>query len=337
MADKRAHLRDAMLDADLAMLPDAVRRWRPMDELRAARATWIDQQLSWCNDRKVAVNRATNLLVGAPRDFLNVVIDAAGARTLCGIRHYGGDGNRPFVDLVATTDAHAWTGDRLAETATAAMAAYPAFEPPMVRIPVAGSTPLPLPPGWVAEVDQALIGATIGEMLERAPATELPSVVLRDATVDDAMEFEADSYDAFQDRNAALQQVIRPSGRDEIEACANEGRVLHWFLRDEPGTPAGLLCIQRIDFHAMDGYLVVEECVAGWAAGRRSAAAAQRELARTLVADDGANASLPMFGTIMGENAPSLATARRSGREVIGAVWFVQRDAESRRLTPRPL
>ncbi len=324
MAGDTARMRDAMLAADLAMLPEAVRRWRPMDDIRSARAKWIDEQLAWCDDRKVAVNRATNFMVGAPRDFLNVVIDVAGAQTLCGIRHYGGDGNRPFVDLVATTDADAWMGDRLGQTASAAMAAYPAFEPPMVRIPVAGSTPPPLPAGWVAEVDQALVGATIDEMLERTPAAELPLVVLRGATVDDAMEFEADSYDAFQERNAALQRIIRPSGRDEIEACAADGRVLHWFLQDEPDTPAGLLCVQRIDFQAMDGYLVVEECVAGWAAGRRSAAAAQRELARSLVADDGANASLPMFGTIMGENAPSLATARRAGRETIGAVCFLR-------------
>lgn len=332
-----ARVRDAMLAADLAMLPEAVLRWRPVDDIRAARAKWIDQQLSWCGDRKVAANRATNFMVGAPRDFMNVVIDAAGARTLCGIRHYGGDVNRPFVDLVATTDANAWAGERLAETASAAMAAYPAFGPPMVRIPIAGTVAgkeaPPLPSGWSAEVDLALVGATMGEMLERAPAAELPPVTLRAATVDEAMEFEADSYDAFQDRNAALQRIIRPSGRDEIEACAKEGRVLHWFLEGEPNTPAGLLCVQRIDFQdflwaGVDGYLVVEECVAGWAAGRRSAAAAQRKLARALVAEDAANGALPVFGTIMGENAPSLATARRAGRETIGAVWFLWRDSE---------
>lgn len=325
MAASASSVRNAMLTADLAMLPDAVRRWRPMDELWAARATWIDQQLAWCEDRKVAVDRATSLMVGAPRDFLNVVVDVAGARTLGGIRHYGGDGSRPFVDLVATTRADAWIGDRLAETADAAMAAYPAFEPPMVRIPVAGTDAPPLPSGWTAEVDQVIVGATIEEMLGRAPRAELPSVTLRTATVDDAMEFEADSYDAFQHRDPALQRNVRPSGRDEIEACAKDGRVLFWFLEDEPTKPAGLLCLQRTDFQAMDGYLVVEECVAGWAAGRRSAAAAQRECARSLVADDPTNASLPMFGTIMGENAPSLTTAQRAGREAIGAVWFVHR------------
>ncbi|MEO1278255.1 MAG: hypothetical protein AAFV77_04800 [Planctomycetota bacterium] len=316
-------VRDAMLEADLAMLPEAVRGWRPMDEVRAARAKWIDEQLAWCEDRMVAVNRAASMMIGSPRDFLNVVIDAAGAQTLCGIRHYGGDGNRPFVDLVETTDAAAWSGDRLAEVASAAMAAYPAFGPPTVRIPVAGSDAPPLPPGWTAEVDQALVGATLGEMVERPPEVELPAVSLRATTVDDALLFEADCYDAFQDRDAALHRDVRPSGRDEIDDCAKDGRVVLWFLEDEPEKPAGLQCVQRLDFQAMDGWLVVEECVAGWAAGRRSAAAAQRELARVLVAEDAANAALPMFGTILGGNAPSLATARRAGREAIGAVWFV--------------
>ncbi len=316
-------MRDAMLEADLSMLPEAVRRWRPIDQIRAARAIWIDQQLAWCDDRTVAVNRAASMMVGAPRDFLNVIIDVADAKTLCGIRHYGGDGNRPFVDLVATTDAAAWSGERLAETAAAAMEAYPAFEPPMVRIPVAGPDAPPLPNGWHAEVDQALVAATLGEMLDRTPEVDLPKVTLQPAEVEEALLFMADCYDAFQDRDAAMQQNVRPSGRDEIEDCAKGGRVLYLFLEDEPNTPAGLLCVQRLDFQAMDGWLVVEECGAGWASGRRSAAAAQRTFAQTLVAEDQANASLPVFGTIMGENEPSLNTARRAGRGVIGVMWFV--------------
>lgn len=333
MAIVEPSVRDSMLEADLAMLPEAIRRWRPMDEVRARRAAWIDQQLAWCEDRKVAVSRASSLMVGAPRDFLNVVVDVAGATTLCGIRHYGGDGNRPFVDLVATTDAAAWTGDRLAGTASAAMAAYPAFGPPMVRVPVAGTDAPPLPADWTAGVDQFLVAATLDEMVEREPEVALPAVTLRPASVDEALLFEADCYDAFADRAPSLQGGVRPSDRDELATCVKNGRVLSWFLEDEPRWPAGLLCVERLDFQdgswaGIDGWLVVEECVAGWAAGRRSATAAQRELARTLVAEDAANAALHMYGTILGENAPSLATARRAGRETIGTAWFVRRIGE---------
>ncbi|MFI4883250.1 MAG: hypothetical protein ACIAQU_11775 [Phycisphaerales bacterium JB064] len=320
-----------MLEADLAMLPEAVRRWRPLDEVRSARAAWIDGQLACCENRGIATNRAAMVMAGAPRDFQNVIVEVAGARTLCGIRHYGGDVNRPFVDLVATTDAGAWRGERLVETSAAACRAYPAFHVPMTRVPVAGSEPPPLPPVEACDVraciDQALVGSTLGEMLARAPECELPGVSLRATSVDEAMAFEADSYDALAERALELSGSVRPSGLEEIEACAEAGRVVNWYLEDEPERPAGLLCVQRLDFQAMDGFLVVEECVARWAAGRRSAAAAQRELARVLIAEDGANAALPMFGTILGQNVASLTTARRAGRERIGAVWFLRHGA----------
>lgn len=324
---RRDAMQAEMLEVDLARLHVVVTGLLPHEAVRADRAGELETQLRYCDDRAVAAERAAKTPVGAPRDFLNVLLEVDGATTLAGIRHYGGHPGRPFVDLVATTEVAAWSGARLLRIAEAALRAYPTFAPDTVRLarPGLDAPDLPSPlEGWRVEMDQALFAASLDAMLAHEPGVPLPHVTLKPAEVDAAMAFQAVAYDALASSSPALSSDVRPALRSALQACADEGHLVHWFLEDE-AAPAGLLAVERTAYESLDGFLVVQECVAPWARGRRSATAAQRALARWLRDDDPTRGPLPMFGLILGSNRASRLTATRAGRRAIGASWFVRR------------
>ncbi|MEO1009486.1 MAG: hypothetical protein AAFX79_13065 [Planctomycetota bacterium] len=321
-------LRRRLLAADVSRLPPEMHAWRTAIEIETARAAVLDEQLDWCTNRIVAVERASHHRAGLPCDFQNRLVQIGDGVLLCGIRHEGMDPRLPFVEMIAWDDALLETGPALAAAAECGMHAFARFDPRRVRMLRAGLDAPELARGWHAEIDQVLIAAPLGDVASEAAAVELA-----EASIDDALEFQADCYDAFGDRDPSLCADVRPSDRAEFEDCARDGAVLFWRLPGQPSPPAGLLAVQRIDWQGLDGWLVVEECVAGWAAGRGTAAAAQRALARRLVDRDAANAALPLFGTIAGRNTPSRRTAANAGRRELAAWWFVGREDDAARRT----
>ena len=309
--------RAAMLQCLHEVQFPGVLSWRDAEPVRRDHATFLDEQLAWCDDVAVAARRAGTIGVGTPADYPNRVLDLGDQRVLVGIRHYGGDPARPFVDVLA------WTGRRLdvARTADAAAGAYHAFSPPEVRIAgPADDAPRPAD-GRAVRRDIVAVAGSLGEMLAAPAPPGLDRVRVADATVDEADAFVQTAYAAFNRRCPELIDRVPPTDRDRLEACLAAGTLAWWTV---DGERAGLLAVERqIGWLALDGWLIEEEVAAPAWSGRGTAAAAQRRLAEDLARADPTAHPRTLFGTIDDANLASHRTAARAGRRPVTAWWFV--------------
>ncbi len=309
----------ASLDACFA----GVRPYRNAAAIERDHATFLDEQLGWCTDHALAARRAAGIGTGTPADFLNRGLPVGDEHVLAGLRHFGGDPARPFVDLLA------WTGRLDLRAALAATAeAWSAVAPPRARI--AGPADDVRAPGPRAEAldrgdvpvttDVRAVAGSLAEMLAAPPPRDLAGIELEDADVDEAVRFVAAGYAALAARAPELVDRVPPSDRDRLAACRADGRLVFWRAG---GERAGLLAIERsTGWLALDGWLLEEEVAHPDWAGRGTAAAAQRRLAERLVAN-GEVPGLVLAGTIDVANGRSLTTARRAGRRPLAAWWFV--------------
>lgn len=283
-------------------------RWLGPDRVRELLAAELDEQLGRCTDRPFAEEFASFAGIGGPEDYFARIVDSDGHRLLCGIRFYGGDLAKPFVDILASTcEITDW------ERATdAAISAYRIFEPDRVRV-YRSSEPLP-GAGLTLQGDQVI---AVGSCREMSSAVNAHAVSLRDADAAEAATFVEREYERFRGRNPALASKVFASDRDELEACRTNGR-LAWWLVD--GEIAGLIAVRRDRVLGIEGYLMVEEVVGEAFAKRGTAPLAQRAMAAWCAEQDPRSV---LLGTIDAANTPSRNAAARAGRIEIGAWWFL--------------
>lgn len=230
----------------------------------------------------------------APLDYARRMIDCGGRRVLAGVRFYGGDPNRAFVDLVA------YDGPADPTPLVASLAeAFAPFGPQALR---ALSAPEARPPQ--ARLDQALHGARLSSMPPPDPATLLRAP--RD--LDEAEALVAVGYDAFWAAEPALAEEVRPATRADLAAAAAEDGL---FVIVDDGAPAGVISVLRGAVAMVEGYVIDEEIVLPDARGRGVAARAQRALAARL--STRAPEAL-LLGEIQRDNAASRKTALKAGR-----------------------
>ncbi|MEL7237857.1 MAG: hypothetical protein AAGK78_03270 [Planctomycetota bacterium] len=236
---------------------------------------------------------------------------AKGRVIMCGVRFYGGDTSRRFVELVADTKP----GDGELDGVLAdCLAAYAVLEPVAVRV-FAKEKPT-LPEGWHVAADTHLVTGTLADIAQHDSA----GVVLEDvATEEDAatVAWIASRYAAVEDE--ALRRNISACVADDLAECRETGRACWWKLPGET-RPAGLIAVRREADHGVDGFCVVEEVASDWAKGRGSAAQAQAALAGWLL--DREPAETLIWGTIDDLNVASQKTAARAGRKVEKSWWF---------------
>lgn len=302
-----------MLARAFDAVPASVAAWRDAGSLRGDLERALDEELAACEDRRRATELHARLGVGTPADYLQRVIEAGGARVLCGVWFLGGDAARPFVDLLAWTAAGLDPGDAAAR----AMEAFGVFDPRAARVFAWGDAAPAVPGAWRAGLDQVVCAAPVSRLLEGPEPASLGRVRLEDASVDDALAFMDGAYAAFRERDPALGARVPAADRDQLAACVETGRLAWWTIDGERG---GLIGVARERAFGLDGFLMMEEIVAPEYAGRGSAAAAQRRVAEFL-AD--AHPGAVLFGTIDGANAPSRRAAARAGRPEVGAWWFL--------------
>jgi hypothetical protein len=294
----------------------AVAAWRPSTDVLREHAAYLDQQLAWCADDALAAMRASQIGVGVAADYLNRVLTVDDQRALVGIRHYGGNPRRPFVDLLA------WTGGEppaLAAVRDAACATYAAFAPSEMRIARDGPPPFAPPAdGLRVTGDIAAVAGTVKAMLSAPPPPGLERVAVAAADVDEAAVFMDRAYRDFRARTPELREQVPASTPEALAACAADGHLLWWTV---DGERAGLLALERsVGWLALDGWLIEEEIVAAAWAGRGTAACAQRRAAERLAAE---GRDRTVFGTINLANPASRRTAARAGRREIATWWFL--------------
>ncbi len=295
-------------------LVDHLRSTLP-SSLRAARApeAYVDQALRWCDDAAWAEGfaRACPVAGASARDYLQRALALpAGGEVLAGIRFKGGDLDQPFVDLVAWDRDLAPVWPAVVE---AVRAAFVVFAPPRVRLHVpAGARP----PGAGAEPDLHVVAGRVPALRADARAWPPGLTIERQATLAlfDAYERE---FAAWQAGAGALAREVGPESRESLQRCLDDGALVAMFV---DGAWAGLAGARRARLWALDGFEVAEELVTAGFRGRGLGPWLQRGLSDAL--DDPAGDAL-LVGTIHATNAPSLATARRCGREVVATSWFV--------------
>lgn len=259
---------------------------------------WLAQELSRIHDPGFGERFAAGCPVpgAAPADYQQRALELPGfGPSLAGIRFLGGDTTQPFVDLLA------WSAmpDDLSAGLAALGEAFAVFSPPRARLLLSGP-----PPG--GEPDQYWVAG-------RLPALRAPVAL----DVEPGGPEDAPQVAAAYARAWALTPALRPhlsaSTADDLAGCDAVVR-----LR-VGGQWAGLAAARRAQDWALDGFEIVEEILAPDFRGRGLGPVLQRALIAALPA----SADAPVFGTIHADNAPSLATARRCGRAVVGGWWFV--------------
>lgn len=303
-----------------------------------ARLPWISPRIrSWYDDGRLAEQLAAGLTTEADRvgsvDFGTEFRDAVdpdiepdplawanrwieledGGWAVCGIRFRALDRARPFVDVVATSEAP--TPDGLAAVAADVLPAFTVFEPLCLRIdapdPVGIVAALDADPRFgPAQVDQYVVAGLVSELLERQPASD--EVALRPGVPDQLAARVAEIYAQHSEEAGAW---ARPEDAESLAECAAQGLLFEILVDD---SPAGVVAAIREDGHGMSGFCVQELVLDPSWRGRGLAPRAVRRLLDELPA----RAGDVLWGTIHPANQPSLRQALSLGREIVGGyVW----------------
>lgn len=315
-----------------------------LDDLVDARLPWVSAMLrSWYADADLREHLAVALSVeehrvgnaefgqefrdgvglhpdSDPLDWSNRRVDLPdGGWALTGIRYRGGDGLRPFVDVVATTEPP--TTDGLARVTAAVVPLYDAFGPLCLRVDA------PDPAGLVdrldaddrfgpgCAVDMFVVAGPVEELRDQPRAAAYDRIDLRAGEPHAMSERVAAVYAELAEELPELAMWANPEDVESLAECADEGLLFEVLL---DGEPAGVVASVRYDAHGMSGYSVQELCLDRAHRGRHVAAGAIQRLVDALPARD----DDVLWGTIHPENAPSLRNALSLGRVVVGGyVW----------------
>ncbi len=169
--------------------------------------------------------------------------------------------------------------------------------------------------GWRVEGDQLLAAARAGAMVGSGVDTD---VGLEPARVDEAGRFVRAGYERLAAADPELRARVFPASEEDLAGCAEAGHLWWWTLG---GERAGLLAARMDAVLGLGGLLMVEELVDARFAGRGTAAAAQRAVAKCLPAE------MLVLGTIDMSNVASRRAARRAGRVEVAGWWFVRPEA----------
>lgn len=289
------------------------------ERVRAGVDAWLDEQLGRCVDAAWAAGFHAAIGIGEPSAYLHRVIGVGGERVLCGIRFVGGDVERPFVEVLASTSAEAGRGVVSDEVLSAMVDAFASFGVATVRVLSACADEPRLGAGWTARVDQLVYAGAVAGLVDADDGGVGGLVELEDAEEGEALGFVASAYGAFAARRPELAAAVPAIDAAGLASAAASGRVAWWCVE---GDRVGLIAVERGAWFGMAGWLVVEEVVSAAWSGRGTAWRAQRALARWIAARDPSGV---LWGTIDGANRASLRAASRAGRGVVSSLWFVGR------------
>ena len=314
-------LLDAMVQARLPWVSGEIRSW--YDDARLAELVRSDlgPQAAMVGDESFGAQFRANvgLDIGDASDWANRRVDHPdGGWAVCGIRYRGRDVERPFVEVVATTEPP--TPDGLAAVARVVVPLYATFHPLCLRVdapdPAALVTALDDDPRFgVSGVDMHVVAAPVPKLRawDRVPAYDVVDLRVGDAQV--MARRVAEIYADLDSRNPALEQWARPEGEGTMRACADQGLLFEVVV---DGHPSGVVAALREDAHGMSGFCVQEIVLDAAHQGRRLAPAVLQRLVDVLPAEDGD----VLWGTIHPGNTPSLRNAASVGRRVVGGyVW----------------
>ncbi len=303
---------DALADAS-----DQVVDALPAGVRRRQLGAWLDEAVSHVDDDL----RARRFAQACPVSGLehsawkHRVVPFLDGALLAGIRFYGGDTARPFVDLLAweprVTALTDW-----APVVAAVARAFGDFGPESVRVRWPGQHRPPLDRTRLT-VDQHLVAGRLSTLRSAGRPWGWDSVdVRRTVSLDRMARFE-ERFAAWQASAGTLGRRVFPATRAQMQACVDTGVVVELWQGPQW---VGWTGARRRRDRVLDGYQVVELFVDEPLRGRRRAVVLQRHLIDHL-RDRGRDS---LHGMIDGRNRASLRTALRSGRKICETWWFMQ-------------
>jgi L-amino acid N-acyltransferase YncA len=314
-------LLDAMVQARLPWISGEVRSWYDDARLVELLRSDLGPQAAMVGDASFGAEFRTSvgLGIGEAADWANRRVELPGnGWVVCGIRYRGRAVDRPFVDVVATTEPP--TPDGLAAVAEVVVPLYADFDPLCLRVDAPDPQPLVAaldadPRFGVSGIDMHVVAAPVRELRarERVPAYDV--LTLRPGEPHAMARRVAAIYADLDTRNPALALWARPEGEATMRACADQGLLFEVVV---DGHPAGVVAAIREDAHGMSGFCVQEIVLDAAHQGRRLAPAVLQRLVDALPAKD----DDVLWGTIHPGNTPSLRNSMSIGRRLVGGyVW----------------
>lgn len=267
---------------------------------------WFAQQVDRTGDMGFAREFADHIdLPVRPADYLHRHIRSSAGKLLGGIRFYGRDITRPFVEIVA----HDFTD--LDALRACVRAEWAMFAPQFLRIRSA--------PGRVTGpgvlLDQSVFAARYRDMWAARTGVWLRRI----DRIEDAERVVADRYELLGVNDPALARNISPASTAELRDWHALGQLR--ALHTAHGI-VGLLAVAPGQVDWISGDVVSEEVVCAEHRGHGFAAAAQAAWA----AEPGRDPGQWLIGTIDRLNIASRKTAAAAGRRRVLDGLFVSTD-----------
>jgi hypothetical protein len=237
-----------------------------------------------------------------------------GARAIAGIHFRGRATAFPFVGVFAQSR---WLSTEETAAAHAAlMREFAVFSPRASRWWAPSEAQAPKLAG--ARADLHLVMGSLAE-LRGTPAPALPShwKLRRMESASKVGGAFAELYRSFHAARPDLAEAVPPSSLDDLERCARAEGLYACFSGTEV---VGVVAAQPVTQYAVDAWLIWDIVLARQYCGQGIAPVLQRAVLDRL---DPARAPLGA-GTIDASNSPSLRTALRVGREVVGTWSFIE-------------
>ena len=312
-------MRDRFLAYAQNKVHPLVREWLSAETIRANLLEELDADLERLKSDVLAAEFQHHCPVaGASADeYKNRVLEVDGLTLLTGIRFLGLDLQKPFVDVMYSSEA-ALTPEQLSAVKDAIREAFSVFRPRRFRFYSPSNQPR-----FAKGGDKRLLAAPLGVMLAQPEAKTLRRVTLKRATSPAFYGDYAAIYEELLAEHPELQEVVRLEPEADMQTYLDEGYVFEIFVDD---CWAGLTAVLEDVQTGLSGLCVMEIILARAFRAQGFGSAVQRRLAAALVAA-GVVQDVLLFGTIGENNLPARRAAARAGRvDLGGRVWVTLED-----------
>ena len=254
-------------------------------------------------------------VAGASADeYKNRVIEVGGLALLTGIRFLGLDMQKPFVDVMYSSEA-VLSPEQLSAVKEPIREAFAVFQPKRIRfyVPSHLTNPVKNLAG-----DKRLLAAPLGVMLAQPEPETLRRVRLERAT---SLAFYGDYaaiYKELRDEHPELREVVSLEPREDMQGYLENAHLFEIFV---DGRWAGVIAAEDDVQHGLSGLCMMEIVLAEAFRAQGFGSAVQRHLASELVKSS-VHKNVLLFGTIGEANLPARRTAARAGRVDLGGhIW----------------
>lgn len=307
---------DPYLETRLAACHPLILEWQGRAKTREFLERWLKGYLVWLRDdeavlEKYAAACPVDGATSAEYGVRSIQLGGFGS-VFAGIHFYGSAVKRPFVHVTATD--FELKASCVKPLTNLLQDEFAVFQPERWRIwldDVDG--PLAKWPGAV--VDNWFLAGRRDEIRKRAVLDHQSRITLvAEPNLESYADFER-CYREFNESNPGTDEWNSAVDREVLEDAAREGGNFRVHI---DGEPAGWIAARMKGDGFLSGWSMADELLEAKFRGQGLAAAMQRTFLEALPAGEEL-----IWGTIDPRNAPSLATARRVGREIVCGYLFL--------------